>query len=138
MCVGMVNKVGKPSVKGNYAERLAAGLPVYLAAVLESITAQILELAGNVCRDNKKTRIIPCHLQLAVRNDEELNNLLGGVTHSGWRLDEHLRRAAAQEDREPPSQNAGQVIHVEVTVEQSKRLVKEDTKGSFQSHVNYH
>ena len=35
---------------------------------------------GNAARDNKKTRIVPRHIQLAVRNDEELNKLLGSVT----------------------------------------------------------
>lgn len=77
-----VGRIHRLLRKGNYAHRVGNGSAVYLAAVLEYLCAEILELAGNASRDNKKHRIAPRHILLAVKNDEELNKLLMGVTIS--------------------------------------------------------
>lgn len=75
-----VGRIARYLKKGGFSKRTGGGAPVYMAAVLEYLCAEVLELAGNAARDNKRSRIVPRHIQLAVRNDEELNKLFGGTT----------------------------------------------------------
>ena len=80
--VGRTNRYLK---QGRYAEQIGAGAGVFMAAVMEYVTSEILELAGNACHEHKKKTIAPRHIQLAVRNDEELNKLMinATITESG-------------------------------------------------------
>ena len=68
--------------QGRYAENVGVGAGIFAAAVLEYLTNEILEMAGEACKEHGKKTIAPRHLQLAIRNDEELNKLMATTTIS--------------------------------------------------------
>ena len=87
-----VGRIGSLLRRGQYARRVGASGAVYLAAVLEYLVAELLELtvkAANPAGDKKAaskkkavTRLNPRLLTLAVRHDEDLGALLQNVTLS--------------------------------------------------------
>ena len=85
-----VGRIARFLRQGRYAQRVGTGAPVYLAAVLEYLTAEVLELSGNYAKQLKKSRIVPRCIFMAVKEDPELDQLLSDAIIANGGAREHI------------------------------------------------
>jgi histone H2A len=75
-----VARILKKLKKMNPGKRVQQESAVFTAGVLEYLTAELLELSGNVAKDFHRKTITPRHIYLAAEKDQELKGLLRDVT----------------------------------------------------------
>lgn len=84
-----VNAVRRRMRDGKYSEKLEIGAAIYMTAVLEYLTGDVMCLAGDVAKSKSKERVTPSDLQIAIKNSDELSQVLAAYRSSDKRISEH-------------------------------------------------
>ena len=70
-----------------------------LLLVASSSLGRCASFAGNAAKDSKKSRVVPRHIQLAIRNDEELAKLMKDVTIASGGVLPHIHVSLLKKDK---------------------------------------
>lgn len=70
-----VSRIERFLREGNFSQRLSASAPVFLAGVLEYLTADVLDLSGKEAQASGRKRITPEHVSWAVENNKHLRKI---------------------------------------------------------------
>lgn len=116
--------------KGKYADRISQTAAVCLAAVLEYLVAEILELGGDASKDNRRRRITPRHITLAIQSDHELAILLKDVVISQGGVIPHIESVLLPKNSKPNRQRTNPVpVISNLTVVQEKNGKKDEEEN---------
>lgn len=88
-------------------KRVGGTAPIYMAAVLEYITAEVLEVASNSTAGSKRKRVTPEDVSIALRSDPDLQKVCSGVAlYTGDKLEEIAKSLAPSERVAPKAPEA--------------------------------
>ncbi|KAK7200098.1 histone H2A [Novymonas esmeraldas] len=93
-----IGRIGSLLRRGQYARRIGAAGAVYMAAVVEYLTAELLELSVKAAAQSgkKPRRLNPRTVMLAVRHDDDIGSLLRNVTVSHGGVVPSINKAIAK------------------------------------------
>uniref|UniRef100_A0AC34QPY7 Histone H2A n=1 Tax=Panagrolaimus sp. JU765 TaxID=591449 RepID=A0AC34QPY7_9BILA len=86
-------------MKQIFGKKRRVGASIYMASVLSYLTAELLEIAGNVAHQCKKNRISPRFVNVSIRGDQEMFHLLQKVTIREAGVIPHIHRALTLKKR---------------------------------------
>lgn len=94
----------------NYGRRISDTGAVFMAAILEYITAEILELSLNAARSNGSSRINPKQVNLVLKTDEDLsrNFMSSTIPRAGHVTREDILKYRPHINNQMPSANVKQ------------------------------
>lgn len=102
----------KRYIKDRSKLRVSGTSAVYVAAVLEYLAAEVLELAGNVARKHQKKRITARHIMLAIRDDEQLDKFVGKATViAGGGVPPHIHPSLLPMKKSAKGDNTRKITH---------------------------
>lgn len=99
------------------APRVSTTAGVYLAGVLEYLAMETLELAGNASKDNKRKRLTPRDLTLAIRGDEELSTLFNGTISQGGVIP-HIHREMVEKKKKKEPDSTKEIKRLKDTIKE--------------------
>lgn len=73
-----VSRINRHLKISKLMDRVGSSTPVYMAAVVEYIIAEVIEIAGNKVKNDGRKRMTPADVAYAIRTDRELNKLMEG------------------------------------------------------------
>ena len=114
-----VGRISRYMKEKKVIERISLGSPVFMAAMQEYITADLLDQAGNTCQDDGKKKLTPRHIFTSIQTDQEFHDLFENtiIANGGVRefvnkelVPENIRKKERQRSKERTQKMARNII----------------------------
>ena len=77
-----VARIGRHLKKQHYFKRISDATPVFMAAVLQFLVGEVLDLAGIACKNDGRQRIVPSNIFKGIQEDDSLLQLFDNIVIS--------------------------------------------------------